>query len=226
MQKLRFSGKLGLETLDFSEFDDAELLELVGQRDFDEVTAKQAAVVFYERHMRWFFGKCEKLRFRIPGGDAENFARDIFASVYEEKASTFSRQEFGDANPQQVVRAWLGRIANNRLADYYRQRDDSHEERFDDWSEFPTSRPDDVEEMSESCRRVSEMVDGLSDRNRVIVYTFAEWKINGKKIPSRVLQGLADELGMTSEGVRKVYVRFRQEVRESIGMDSAVQQVR
>lgn len=210
--------------MDFSEFDDAELLELIGQRDFDEATAKQAAVVFYERHMPWFFGKCTELRFRILGGDAENFAREVFASIYHEKAAKFSRQENQNGTAEQMVRAWLTTIANNCLADQHRRRFGVDEELFNDWIQRSERNQDN--EPSKDAQRVAAMLNDLSERDRFIVTTYSEWTVDGRKIPPKVLKTLAVECQMTTEGVRKVYYRFRERVKESIETDSAIQQVR
>ena len=212
--------------MDLSDFDDAELLELIADRSDKEVW-QQASVAFFDRHIRWLYALCRKKRYRISGGDAEGFARDVFVSIIESKAATFSRREnLSSEDVQACVRAWIGRIAENRITDQYRQRHEIREQSNTDW-EFESfhHRKLEVEVVSDDVVAATQHLAGLDDRERAIVMEYLKWDEQGRRIPSVILQGMAEEFEMTSEGVRKVYYRFRQSVKAEMEANRTPQPV-
>lgn len=209
------------------DFDDGELLQLIADRESDEDSARDAYSEFYSRHMPWLLNESNERVYRVPGRDAEGFALDVLTSVFESKAKTFTESNFDSReDAKYAVRAWLGRIAENRLADFYRVRGEVTEDNnIDQLYNPPTadneSAPseflDDIPEPpSPEVSVAARMIKALDERKRVIVLTYLRFQEKGKRIPSEELQSLADEFNTTSENVRKIYLRFRDSVRKEI----------
>ncbi|GAB5403936.1 MAG: hypothetical protein Aurels2KO_21670 [Aureliella sp.] len=208
------------------DFDDGELLQLIADRKSDEESARAAFSEFYFRHLPWLIKESEKRAFRIPGRDAEGFAADVIASVYESKATKFPANKFASRiDAARAVRAWLGRIAENRLVDIYRVRGDTTEnsnieQLYDpvtaDNESASAFETDTATSLRPQVSCASRMLAELSDRDKVIVLTYLKFQQKGKRLPSKELQKLANRFSLAADSVRRVYYRFRESVQQEI----------
>jgi RNA polymerase sigma factor (sigma-70 family) len=199
------------------ELTDADLLERVAGRDRDARAAHEAEGELYGRHVRYLYGVLSSRQQRmltLAGISAEDLVQDTFRRAFE-RAHTFSTD--GISDPEQLrrrTRAWLGRIAQNLLADTL--------ERVREVSATPYVERVSCEEVDEppasspELRMVREALEELSDREQDVLRVTALYFRAGEhqRLPNAVSAELADRWSTTSENVRAIRSRAMKKLKE------------
>jgi RNA polymerase sigma factor (sigma-70 family) len=198
---------------------DADLLGRIAQRASDPKRARAAEAEFYERHAGYLFDVLTR-RVRGPlaltGREVEDLVQETFFRAFE-RAHTFTRGEArGSDELSRRTRAWLGRIAQNLLADWLSGvREVAASPYLDTLSE-----PDDVEPPSSRSPRIQLVraaLDELDERERDVLRVAALYHRAGEthqRLPNEVSQELARRWQTTSENVRAIRSRATKKVRQ------------
>ena len=106
-----------------SERDDAELLAQIARGD-DPAAVRAAQAELYRRHVRYLYGALSKQRDKLlslAGLSIEDVVQDTFARAFDRAASFKAAPELDPDRARRRTRAWLGRIAQNLIADGFRR---------------------------------------------------------------------------------------------------------
>ena len=200
---------------------DAELFAAVAA---GEEASRQAQQLLYERHARYLYGALDKQRgrlLRIAGVDVDDLLQDTFQRAFD-RASRFS--DGGERDPEKArrrTRAWLGRIAQNLLADSFRRfREVSASQYLEGVAVEaadeapPSSRPE--------LRPVRSALAALSDREQDILRVSALYfKAEGHgRLPNDVSEELGRRWGIHNDNVRAIRSRALQKLRAALRRDA------
>jgi RNA polymerase sigma factor (sigma-70 family) len=206
------------------ELTDADLLERVAGRERDPRAAHEAEGELYGRHVRYLYGVLSSRQQRmlsLASTSAEDLVQDTFRRAFE-RAHTFTTD--GISDPEQLrrrTRAWLGRIAQNLLADTLeRVREVSatpYVERVscDEIDAPPPSSPE--------LRMMREALGELSDREQDVLRVTALYFRAGEhqRLPNAVSAELADRWSTSSENVRAIRSRAMKKLKEILSARGA-----
>ncbi|MBX3126247.1 MAG: sigma-70 family RNA polymerase sigma factor [Polyangiaceae bacterium] len=205
--------------------DDAVLLRRVAQRARDGAAARRAEAELYERHVRYLYGVLMSRSSRLlahAGIGAEDLVQETFHRAFE-RAHTFDRDGIDDPERMRLrTRAWLGRIAQNLLADQLsRQREVSaspYLERVscDDIDEAPSS--------TDEVRALRRGLAQLSEREQDVLRVTALYQRVGEphqRLPNEVSAELATRWGITSDNIRAIRKRALQKLKAFVVADGA-----
>lgn len=193
--------------------DEAELFALVAAAG---AAARGAQSELYARHVRFLYGVLLKRQARtlsLAGMNAEDLVQETFRRAFE-RAHTFRADGITDTERvRRRARAWLGRVAQNILADRLRSvREISaspYLERFstEDIDEAPASTP--------QLRLLREALTSLSEREQDVLRVTAMYQKAGEKqrLPNAVSQKLAQRWDTNSENVRAIRSRAMKKVK-------------
>jgi RNA polymerase sigma factor (sigma-70 family) len=196
---------------------DAELLERVAAREGHPRAARDAEAALYARHVRYLYGALAARQSRllaIAGLSAEDLVQETFHRAFE-RAHTFTTE--GVIDPEHLrrrTRAWLGRIAQNLLADRL--------ERVREVSSTPyvervsCEAIDEPPPSSPELRLVRDALAELSDREQDVLRVTALYLRAGdhQRLPNAVAAELADRWATTSENVRAIRSRAMKKLRQ------------
>jgi RNA polymerase sigma factor (sigma-70 family) len=195
------------------------LLERVGQRASDPKRARAAEAELYQRHVGYLFGVLSR-RVRAPlaltGREVEDLVQETFFRAFE-RAHTFTRGDAIDADElARRTRAWLGRIAQNLLADWLcGAREVSASPYLDTLSEPDPSGP--PSSRSPKIQLVRAALDALDERERDVLRVAALYHRAGQahqRLPNEVSRELARRWQTTNENVRAIRSRATKKVRQ------------
>ncbi len=208
------------------ELDEAELLELVADRERSPDRARRAQAEFYSRHVRFLYGALRRHRadlLEMAGHTAEDLAQETFQRAFE-YAHTFDRGDANDADRlRRRSRAWLGRIAHNLLKDSLaRPREivaPTHVE---------SASTEGIAEPSSGSPQLAALIEGLatlSDREQDVLRVTALYQRAGahQRLPNEVSRELASRWGTSNENVRAIRSRAMKKLKEFMatrGLDS------
>ncbi len=193
--------------------DDAELFARVARKDD---TSRAAQGELYARHVRYLYGMLIKRQTRtlsVAAMSAEDLVQETFRRAFE-RADTFSPQGITEQERlRRRVRAWLGRIAQNLLADRLRSiREVSaspYLERVttDDLDDAPPSTPE--------LRLLREALSKLSEREQDVLRVTALYQKAGEhqRLPNAVSQKLAQRWDTSNDNVRAIRSRAMKKVK-------------
>jgi RNA polymerase sigma factor (sigma-70 family) len=145
--------------------------------------------------------------------------QDTFVRAYE-KAGTYKPDgEVDGVLGRQRVRAWLGRISENIVHDYYR-----HEPQitFMDEGELPPEDPVDPTRDtggSEKLRRLEDALAQLSEREQEVLRATAMWYKPGERqqrLPNSEMKKLAASWNTSSDNIRQIRGRALAKLRASM----------
>jgi RNA polymerase sigma factor (sigma-70 family) len=193
--------------------DDAELFARVAAAGD---AARLAQAELYRRHVRYLYGVLVKRQSRllaVAGMSAEDLVQEAFRRAFE-RAATFTRDGITDEERlRRRVRAWLGRIAQNILADRLRT---SREVSASPYLERVTT--EDIDEAPSSTpqlRLLREALSSLSEREQDVLRVTALYQKAGEhqRLPNAVSQKLAQRWDTSSENVRAIRSRAIKKVK-------------
>jgi RNA polymerase sigma factor (sigma-70 family) len=200
--------------------DDGELLATIASSSVDAAAQSRAQAEFYERHVRYLYGVLARQKnalLKVAGISPEDLVQDTFHRAFE-RAHTF---DVGDAaDPERLrqrTRAWLGRIAQNLVADSFRRvREVSATPYLETLScegidEVPdwARRPDEGQEPSPELDLVYDGLCQLSEVEQdVLRITVLYYRAGGhQRLPNDVSAELAARWSTTNENIRAIRSR-------------------
>jgi RNA polymerase sigma factor (sigma-70 family) len=201
---------------------DDELLAEVARRKLEPDAAHRAQAEFYARHVRYLYGVLQRHPDRLlqlAGASAEDIVQETFHRAFE-RAHTFSIDDAEDPLDEERLRrrarAWLGRIAQNLLADHLR--------RFREVSASPYLERLSCEEIERPAPPSPELelviagLGELSDREQDVLRVTALYQRSGdhQRLPNSVSAELASRWGTTSENIRAIRSRAMKKLRSFI----------
>lgn len=217
----------GSQSPEAEEPSDAELLTRIARSETDAPSATRAQAEFYARHVRYLYGALRSLEHKLlytAGVSAEDLVQETFHRAFE-RAHTFSADEIDDADRlRRRARAWLGRIAQNLLADYLRSvREISATPYLESLS------CEDVDQPSLPSRELRLICDGLrhlTEREQDVLRVTALYLRAGdhQRLPNAVSAELAERWGTTNENIRAIRSRALKKLRDFVsahGTDQA-----
>jgi RNA polymerase sigma factor (sigma-70 family) len=204
---------------DAGELSDAELLARVAERARDASAARQAEALFYGRHVRYLYGvllKRVKGPLSLSGQEVEDLVQETFFRVFE-RAHTF-RDEPGIEPERAVlrVRAWLGRIAQNLLADSLARAQEVSATPYLEGVSSEELAPESTRDSPE-LGLIVEALDALSERERDVLRVAALYHRLGEahqRLPNAVSAELALRWETTSENIRAIRSRAMKKLRD------------
>jgi RNA polymerase sigma factor (sigma-70 family) len=209
----------GSAAADFSEPRDDELLARIARGADDPSGAHRAQAALYARHVRYLYGVLRRHQDKLldaAGVSAEDLVQETFHRAFE-RAHTFVAGEIIDPDHlRRRVRAWLGRIAQNLLADHLR--------RFREVSASPYLERlscDEIELPSAPSPELEGVIDGLrelSEREQDVLRVTALYLRAGdhQRLPNAVSAELAARWGTSSENIRAIRSRAMKKLRSFI----------
>jgi len=192
---------------------DAELLERIARSDAD------AQSELYQRHVRFLYGALRRQGDKLLGlfgVSAEDLVQETFHRAFE-RAHTFSADGITDEERlRRRTRAWLGRIAQNLLADHLR--------RVREVSASPYLERvscDEIDAPSAPSAELEAIVLGLgqlSDREQDVLRVTALYHRAGdhQRLPNAVSAELASRWGTTSENIRAIRSRAMKKLKSFV----------
>lgn len=194
---------------DNAEPSDAELLASIASRS-SHLESNQAQAMFYSRHVRYLYGVLVRRQSKLlslAGVSAEDLVQETFHRAFE-RAHTFKPDDTLDAElGRRRTRAWLGRVAQNLLADQLvRFREVSASPYLDRVS---SEGLDESPTLSREVDLVSEGLDALTEREQDVLRVTALYQRAGdhQRLPNAISAELAARWGTSNENIRAI--RFR-----------------
>lgn len=203
-----------------AEDDDLSLILRMANRDCDRPDAEAALEVFFNRHHRLFKAFAERNNYRSLGFDPEDFVLRTFHRAFD-KADTFDAPASLPAEVMlKKVQAWLFQIAKNEFLMELRKGLNQSEETRDPELLLPPNR-EDIEEhpLSGKAAAVRTFLDRLPEGDRQLLETsmnFYDYKAKKVVMPEDILQGLANALATTPEGIKQKRKRLLQRLKEHL----------
>ena len=211
---------------------DEELLRLIALRPENELLARAAFQVFYERYESYLFGLARKVCAQFPRSANELFEavfQNTFMQVYL-RAATFTVSRVKTADLSAGVKAWIGRIADNEHKLLLRQlRKESLIQLADD---IPISddeleaipveeQPDELESYQRTV--LEQALATLSEVERYILIQSTAYEQEGKYLPSTFIDSTCKLWQITRVNFRKIKSIARRKVRTEIRQLLALQ---
>jgi RNA polymerase sigma factor (sigma-70 family) len=211
--------------LDMSAEGDGDLLAYMSMQGEFPRHAREAWAELYRRHAGYMHHVCGKLLATLPRPPttAKDLVNDTFLRAYR-KAGTYCEPSGLDQDgKRRYVRAWLSRVASRLIQDLLRAVPEGGPERqLDDegWNE--QAAPVACEKpVPPTVLAVLEEVlqNDLDEREREVLRKTYQYWVPGRaaqRLPNKVAEELAQQLGTTSENLRKIRQRAMKKVREGL----------
>lgn len=159
--------------MDFTSYNDADLLEFMSMQSRESETAHAAFHELHRRHVKYLFATACRSFGSIVGGDegVRDLVQDalfkawVWAGKHEGDAPAFATFRFSDGEVgRRRVRAWLGRIVENCLRDILRNRERNPEAALID--DMPDQRAGIRAPSPEVVARCETLLASLNDSER------------------------------------------------------------
>jgi RNA polymerase sigma factor (sigma-70 family) len=205
---------------------DADLLVYMAMKDEDPGAAREAWAEFYTRHAGYLQAVCQRAYGDLLGGDTGvgDLVAESFRRAFDRAHQFTAVDAAGPDDLRRRVRAWLGRIAQRLFQDALRSRRRLglvHVE-AEDWDRIPAPEPAAVPDLAR-VERVCQALSQLSDREQRVLRVTFQWYRPGQtqqRLPSEVVDGLAEALETTPENLRQIRRRALEKVRASLAAPS------
>lgn len=205
---------------------DEDLLVMMTWRDTDPEEAREAWAEFYNRHIGYIYAVCERVCQGLLSPDAiKDTAVDTFVKLYEGAAA---RYEPGDAlspdDGRRRVLGWLGVVAENVTRDRLRGRRDGTASKNIDWECWKSVEelPSVVESKDTAVVRAA-MQEVLTDRECHVLRVYFQYfdpDNPSARLPSDILQELAEQLNTTHVNLRKIKERAINKLKQKLSLDT------
>lgn len=190
----------------------------VSQRTGDAKRARAAEAEFYARHARYLYCVLVQRARRplaLTGREVEDLVQETFFRAYA-RAATFRAGDAHDEDSERRrSRAWLGRIAQNLMADWLSDAHEVSASPYLDTLAEPEAGPS--SSRSPKLRLMREALDTLSERERDVLRVAALYFRPGEehqRLPNDVSAELARRWGTTNENVRAIRSRATKKLKE------------
>ena len=209
-----------MQTIDFANETDADLITLISWREDDADAAYQALGEFYGRYYDTLMFSCrKKLKSKIGDQGVEDLVHDVFIQIYEGAAKTFKTKEADPKRLRHQIWAWLDKIAFNLFLMILREKKRMREipiTKFD----FPSEEPSPISaERAKQCEKLRHVVEGLSPREQDILLTkFANYEPSLKQqhFHPADLEQLAKDWDILPDHVRQILFRAIQKIKDRL----------
>ena len=193
-----------------------------GDRADDD--AREAYGVFYKRHEPWLRAM---IRTRRLGKliDWDEGRKDVVQFTFQrayDGAGTFRLEDLAgcdDDYASRKVRAWLGGIATNVIADIHRAQG-AEVLLYEDRHDAPPTPLEllDRDDPTPAVQALAAELEKLSEREQEVIAADMEHKMGvaNEHLPPGIAQELANRWGTTTAYVRKVRQRAHQKLRERL----------
>lgn len=196
-------------------YSDEDLLVVISFREKNEVEAKEAFKIFYDRYKRFLLSLCYKVCQNIEPNGAE-LAKDVFVNtmmaVYE-SSNTYNASK-------SKVATWLSCIAKHEMLDLLNILNEKRigEKQFIPLNEdlAISDTEDNIEIETPQKKALDEALQTLSDKERDILLTYMMYQEGNKHLPDEVIQVLCDRYETSSINLRKIKQRALEKVRSHI----------
>jgi len=211
--------------LDMTTEGDGELLAYMSmQGEFPE-HAREAWAELYRRHVRYMHHVGGKFLAALPRPPttAKDLVNDTFLRAFK-KAGTYCEPSGLDQDAKRrYVRAWLAKVARNLIRDLLRAvPEDGPDRQLDDegWNEqaAPTAGEEGASPAVLAVL-VEVLQNDLDEREREVLRKTYQYWVPGRtaqRLPNKVAEEVAQQLGTTSENLRKIRQRALKKVREGL----------
>lgn len=194
--------------------------------DADAAWAIAAFEEFYDRHKAYLWKVCTDIGEQLS---CASWVNDVFNETFQRAQRNAARFKFPTCPKEEednVIKAWLGEIAHNRLCDYWRkwQRErtgsDAQWEALGEAVALAAERR--LEAQPEDVKRIAlieEAMETLSEREAHVLRVTSQFHRHGQKfqrLPNAVVDDLATTLNTTPENLRKIRERARKKVRQYV----------
>ena len=220
MSKYRASTNYRSQQMD-QEADDLLLCYMACKETADDYSnSRDAFGSFYRRHIKYLFSVCKGF---VDDNDLPDLVQETFFRAYQ-KADTFKDQGAHDPiRISRLVRAWLGKIAENIKNEWYRSDSVNRDVIYDSENieTVPAIEKSDVnhENPSEIERLFFEAFDFLSDRERDVLRSYWNY-FDPRKVHNRLPNVVVNELSIrwetTSENIRQIKSRAEKKVKDYV----------
>jgi RNA polymerase sigma factor (sigma-70 family) len=196
---------------------DADLLAIIAAGGAGVRAAQEA---FYERHVRYLHGALHKQRekwLNLAGASAEDVVHDTFQRAFDRARTYRPLADADEDRGRRRARAWLGRIAQNIVADSFRRfREVAASPYLEQLSvpggddAPPSSRPE--------LAPVRAAFASLSDREQDILRVSALYHkaAGSERLPNAVSAELSARWGISNDNVRAIRSRAMKKLRSAM----------
>jgi RNA polymerase sigma factor (sigma-70 family) len=191
---------------------DAELLRIMATGVQGTERVRKAWAEFYTRHHQYILRVCTRSFAGVVGnGRIEEIVHDTFVRAYERAGSYVADHEEDQAIARRQVRAWMGKISENLVKDYFR-REPTVSILDEDTADVEADNAVDCEQtvLSNRQQRIEEAFDRLSEREQEVLRSTSLWYKPGEKhqrMPNSVMKNLSESLRVKPSNVRQIRAR-------------------
>ena len=172
---------------------------------------------FYRRHEPYLRFVCRRAyESSLRAGLVDDLVHDTLVRAYE-RAATYDAQQAEPDVSRRRARAWLGGIAANLFRSAFRRTPAFAT--LESVEDTPTPEPDASSAPSPLEQALDDALATLSERERTVLrVTFLHTRPgeNHRRLPNAVSSALADELGISPAGVRKIRQRALEKVEAAL----------
>ncbi len=202
-------------------YSDEDLLVVISFREQNEVEAKEAFKVFYDRYYRFLFSLCYNVCKNIePNG--EDLAKDVFVNTM---MAVYKSSNTYDSSKSKIT-TWLSRIAKREMLDLLNILNEKRigEKQFIPLNKDLAISDKDTEESIEietpQKKALDEALQNLSDKERDVLLTYMMYQEGNKHLPDEVIKVLCDRYETSSINLRKIKQRALEKVKSHIKQHS------
>lgn len=204
--------------------DDCELLRRMADNAGNLSARREAWGVFYGRHAEYVRRSSLRAHSTLIGPDqVRDAVHDTFLRAYQ-RAGTFELIGASAENQRKAVRAWLFRINENIIRDYFRNtpmvlfvEDSELEEHLERAREGTAPQPDGPSDAKVAV--LEQGLNGLTDREQRVLRETAFWYVPGlrqQRMPHAAMQRLANDLNTTPANIRQLRARAMEKLKKYV----------
>jgi DNA-directed RNA polymerase specialized sigma24 family protein len=192
----------------------ADLIDYIRYKDEADYTelAESAFIVFTFRFRKEIIDKCRKIGryWRFDTTEADTIAEEVFERFWRYPTG-FDTAECRNADINKCVLYYLFTIARNCFADHSKERERENMSPYDGTEtvvvEFPALEnlelsEDRVLDLKRIAELMSNALNSLSDKHRIIYLTYKAYEKEGYKLPRQLLKKLREETRLKQPSIR------------------------
>lgn len=206
-----------------SNLTDEELFEFISLRDEDPELAKEALSELYLKYREFLF-KCLSVMFKKETTlfnkkeIAQSLVNDLFCKIFEKGIRPSKLKGAELSQSRRIVSAWLSTSIKRLWLDYIKVENKSPKiyVDVDTLSIAMISETSEHESQSIEKELLLEELEKLDHRERTILLKYFEYKDDVKRIPSVIIDSLAEEFSTTKDNVKTLYKRAFKKISERL----------
>lgn len=204
--------------------EDFELIRRMAEEEANPAVAREAWALFYVRHRAYMLRVSTIAHADLIGSDrVRDAVQDGFLKSYA-GAKNFDRTECCEPIAQQRrARAWMGRIIQNVIRDYFRGQPQVTFVDSEDLEALGGAVPDCANQSeapeNEKLRSVESGLSLLSEEEQAVLRATMFWWRPGarqQRMPNAAMQRLTAQLGTTADNVRQIRSRAMRRLKNHV----------